>query len=139
MLRAHECFHARRLGTLELAKEGLVGAVFRHKAKSMHPYDFGTESWTTLKRISVRQGQSVTQWPISLMVRNKLPEVICIECGAPAKWLCMECVVEEDHMGFLCDKHRKTHSHDDYDAPLKVVNSSRLGLCGYEGPAKPPY
>jgi hypothetical protein len=126
-------------GTPQLAKEGFVSAVFRHKAKIMHLYDFGTESWTTLKRISVREGHPPTLRPISLMVRNKLPEVICIECGAPAKWLCIECVVEEDRMGFLCAKHRKTHEHDDYGEPLKVVNSPRLGLCGYEGPAKPPY
>ena len=43
-------------GTPQLAKEGFVCDVFRHKAKIMHVYDFGTESWTTLKRISVRQG-----------------------------------------------------------------------------------
>ena len=126
-------------GTPELAKEGFVSAVFRHKAKIMHVYDFGTESWTTLKRISIREGQPTTLQPIALMVRNKLPEVICIECGAPAKWLCIECVVEEDRMGFLCAKHRKTHEHDGYGEPLKVVNSPRLGMCGYEGPAKPPY
>ena len=126
-------------GTPELAKEGSVGSVFRHRAKIMHVYDFGTESWTTLTRIAVRQGQPATKWPISLMVRNKLPEIVCIECGAPAKWLCMECVVEEDRMGFLCAKHRKTHPHDNYGAPLTVVNSPRLGLCGYTGPAKPPY
>lgn len=126
-------------GTPQLAKEGFVSAVFRHRAKIMHVYDFGTESWTTLKRISVRQGQPATLRPISLMIRNQLPEVICIECGAPAQWLCSECVVEDDRMGLLCARHRKTHPHDNYGAPLKVVNSPRLGLCGYAGPAKPPY
>ena len=126
-------------GTPQLAKEGFVGDVFRHRAKLMHVYDFGTESWTTLKRISVRRGQPATRRPISLMVRNKLPEVVCLECGAPAGWLCMECVVEEERMGFLCARHRKSHPHDNYGAPLKVVNSPRLGLCGYTGPAKPPY
>jgi hypothetical protein len=126
-------------GTPQLAKEGFVGDVFRHRAKIMHVYDFGTESWTTLKRLSVRQGQPATLRPISLMVRNQLPEVVCLECGAPAQWLCSECVVEEDRMGFLCARHRKTHPHDNYGAPLKVVNSPRLGLCGYMGPAKPPY
>ncbi len=126
-------------GTPELAKEGSIDSVFRHKAKIKHVYDFGTSSWTTLKRIGVRQGQPATKWPISLMVRNKLPGIVCIECGAPAQWLCMECVVEDDRMGFLCAKHRKTHPHDNYGAPIKVVNSPRLGLCGYTGPAKPPY
>lgn len=126
-------------GTPQLAKEAFVADVFRHKAKIMHVYDFGTESWTTLKRISVRKGQTTTRRPISLMVRNRLPEVVCLECGAPAGWLCVECVIEEDRMGFLCAKHRKNHPHDNYGAPLKVVNSPRLGLCGYTGPAKPPY
>lgn len=126
-------------GTPQLAKEGFVGDVFRHRAKIRHVYDFGTESWTTLKRISVRQGQTATLRPISLMVRNQLPKVVCLECGAPAQWLCSECVVEADRMGFLCARHRKTHPHDNYGAPLKVVNSPRLGLCGYTGPAKPPY
>ncbi len=126
-------------GTPQLAKEGFVGDVFRQRAKIMHVYDFGTESWTTLKRISVRPGQPAPLRPISLMVRNQLPQVVCLECGAPAQWLCSECVVEEDRMGFLCARHRKTHPHDNYGAPLKVVNSPRLGLCGYTGPAKPPY
>jgi len=126
-------------GTPQLAKEGSVGAVFRHRAKIMHVYDFGTESWTTVKRVSVRTGQPATHRPISLMVRNQLPPVVCIECGAPAQWLCSECVVEEERMGFLCARHRQTHPHDNYGAPLKVVNSPRLGLCGYTGPAKPPY
>lgn len=126
-------------GTPQLAKEGFISDIFRHRAKIMHVYDFGTESWTTLKRISIREGRLATNQPISLMVRNKLPDVRCIECGGSAKWLCMQCVVEEDVMGFLCQKHTKSHDHEEYGKPLKVVNSPRLGLCGYTGPAKPPY
>jgi hypothetical protein len=117
-------------GTPELAKDGSASNVFRHQAKIMHVYDFGTSSWTTLKRIGVRQGQPATKWPISLMVRNKLPEVVCIECGAPAKWLCMECVVEEERMGFLCAKHRKTHPHEEYGAPLRGLDQSGLAPLG---------
>jgi hypothetical protein len=126
-------------GTPQLAKDGFIGDIFRHRAKIMHVYDFGTESWTTLKRIGIREGRLATNQPISLMVRNKLPDVRCIECGGSAKWLCMQCVVEENVMGFLCQKHIKSHDHDEYGKPLKVVNSPRLGLCGYTGPAKPPY
>lgn len=125
-------------GTPQLAKENFVGDVFRHKAKIMHVYDFGTESWTTLKRISMREGQLTTNKPISLMVRNKLPDIRCIECGASAEWLCMQCVVEDEVMGFLCRMHTKTHDHDEY-GKVKVVNSPRIGMCGYTGPAKPPY
>ncbi|OGG43932.1 MAG: hypothetical protein A3F84_18925 [Candidatus Handelsmanbacteria bacterium RIFCSPLOWO2_12_FULL_64_10] len=126
-------------GTPQLAKEGFVSSVFRHRAKIMHVYDFGTESWTTLKRIGVREGRLTTNMPISLMVRNKLPDVRCLECGESAGWLCVQCVIEEDVMGFLCRRHTRTHDHREYGKPLKVVNSPRIGLCGYTGPAKPPY
>jgi hypothetical protein len=126
-------------GTPQLATEGSAGSVFRNLAKIMHVYDFGTESWTTIKRIGVRAGQLEVRQPIKLLVRNKLPDVRCSECGAAAQWLCVQCVVEEDVMNFLCKKHTRTHGHEDYGKPLKVVNSPRLGLCGYTGPAQPPY
>lgn len=29
--------------------------------------------------------------------------------------------------------------HDDYGEPIELVNSPRLGMCGYTGPADPPY
>ncbi len=50
-----------------------------------------------------------------------------------------ECLIEEDVWGTLCEKHAKTHPHDNYGEPIASVNSSRLGMCGYNGPAEPPY
>ena len=44
-----------------------------------------------------------------------------------------------DQTGMLCKKHVKGHPHDAYGEPMPVVNSPRMGMCGYEGPAKPPY
>jgi hypothetical protein len=41
--------------------------------------------------------------------------------------------------GTLCDAHAATHPHEDYGEPLALVNSPRSGMCGYEGPADPPY
>jgi hypothetical protein len=51
----------------------------------------------------------------------------------------MECLIEEEVWGVLCSKHAKTHPHSDYGDPIPLVNSPRLGMCGYEGPAEPPY
>jgi hypothetical protein len=31
------------------------------------------------------------------------------------------------------------HPHESYGEPTLLVNSPRVGLCGYEGPAEPPY
>jgi len=51
----------------------------------------------------------------------------------------MECRYEDETPGFLCDAHAATHRHDDYGEPIALVNSPRMGLCGYTGPTNPPY
>ena len=89
--------------------------------------------------MSVREGKPTTAKPLALMARNRMPEAKCIECDRPAKWLCQECLIEENKWGVLCDKHKKTHPHKNYDEPTRLVNSPRLGTCGYTGPADPPY
>jgi hypothetical protein len=105
----------------------------------VHIYDFGTSSETIVRVVGVRTGQPLTAKPIFLMARNNPPEAACIECGQPAAWLCMECVIEDDVWGVLCEQHAETHPHDNYGEPSPLVNSPRLGMCGYDGPADPPY
>jgi hypothetical protein len=61
------------------------------------------------------------------------------KCEQPAAWLCLECLSEEEVWGTLCDGHARTHPHNNYGEPIPLVNSPRLGMCGYEGPAEPPY
>ncbi len=104
-----------------------------------HIYDFGTSSETLIKAMAVRQGKPTTSHPIALMARNLLPETPCIKCKNKAAWLCMECLIEEDTFGALCDKHAKAHEHENYGEPVPLVNSPRVGMCGYDGPAEPPY
>lgn len=104
-----------------------------------HIYDFGTSSETSIKVVSVREGKPVTKNPIALLVRNVMPSQECMECGEPATRLCLECVYEDSEWGVLCEEHVKTHSHYENEEPIPLVNSPRLGMCGYTGPAKPPY
>jgi len=104
-----------------------------------HIYDFGTTSETLIKVADVRQGKPLSRHPIFLMARNHPPEAKCTECGKPAAWLCLECVYDHDEQGTLCDLHAKDHPHDDYGEPVPLVNSPRIGMCGYVGPADPPY
>ena len=41
---------------------------------------------------------------------------------------------------YVRDKHAKTHPHKEFDGGhIALVNSPRLGMCGYVGPAEPPY
>ena len=138
------CGHMSRFstsgwGSPDIPMTRQIEAVFGSGDTLIHQYDFGTTSETMLKFVSSRKGKPTTKQPIALMARNLLPETECIECGQPAAWLCLECVHEDDVAGWLCDMHGETHPHDDYGDPIPIVNSPRLGLCGYDGPADPPY
>ena len=105
-----------------------------------HIYDFGTSSETQIIVVSARQGQPLTKKPLTLLVRNVIPEVSCMKREVAATHMCMECQIEDEASGFLCDTHLKKHPHgDNYGDPVELVNSPRLGMCGYDGPAEPPY
>jgi hypothetical protein len=132
-------FSAGGWGSPDIAMSRRADQVFEPGDVFLHQYDFGTTSETLVKVVSSRQGAPTTARPIALMARNALPEAVCIACGQPASWLCMECLIEDDVFGTLCDEHVETHPHDDYGEPVPIVNSPRLGMCGYEGPADPPY
>ena len=106
--------------------------------KLTHIYDFGTSSETLIKVVGVRQGKPTTAHPLALMARNLMPEYKCIECDESATQFCMECLIEDNIWGTLCEQHAKTHPHSNYDT-VSLVNSPRMGMCGYGGPAKPPY
>jgi hypothetical protein len=107
--------------------------------KLTHIYDFGTSSYTLVKLVGTRLGAPTTPHPISLLARNVPPDYRCIECEEPAVMFCQECWGEDGVWGTLCAGHAREHPHDDYGEPTPLFNSPRLGLCGYAGPAKPPY
>lgn len=113
--------------------------VFTPGVELTHIYDFGTSSETLVKVVGVREGKPLSAPPIFLMARNDPPEVACRECDQAAAWLCLECLYELDEPGFLCDRHAAVHPHTDYGEPMPLVNSPRVGMCGYEGPAEAPY
>jgi len=123
----------------EIPMQRRISQVFEPDLELTHIYDFGTSSETLVKAVRIREGKPLTAHPIFLMARNNLPEVSCIECEQPATWLCLECMYEDESPGTLCDAHAKTHPHDEYGEPVPLVNSPRLGMCGYDGPAEPPY
>jgi hypothetical protein len=128
-----------RMGRDTLAKRHTVDGVFDTYKQLLYIYDFGTSSETAIKFVGLREGKPTTKNPIELLARNIMPEASCIECGNPAEWLCMECLIEDEEWGALCGEHADTHPHGNYGEPFRLVNSPRLGMCGYEGPAEPPY
>lgn len=126
-------------GGEEISQDRKAKAVFNPGIQLTHIYDFGTSSETLINVVGMREGKPTTAHPIALMARNLMPEAKCIECDKPAAWLCTECLIEDEVWGTLCDEHARTHPHDNYGEPIPLVNSPRLGLCGYDGPAEPPY
>ncbi|MEB3338376.1 MAG: hypothetical protein VKJ46_12995, partial [Leptolyngbyaceae bacterium] len=118
----------------EIGMRRKISEVLHPGGELTHIYDFGTSSETLVKSVDIREGTPTTSRPIALMARNSLPENKCIECEQPATHLCTECLIEEQTWGVLCDEHAKTHPHDNYGEPIPLVNSPRLGMCGYDGP-----
>ena len=126
-------------GGEDVGKARKAYAVFEPGLVLRHLYDFGTTSEIDIKVVGFREGKATTKHPITLLARNRMPEVFCQECSQPARWLCIECVYEEDKSGYLCDTHMKEHPHENYGEPMPLLNSPRTGMCGYDGPAEPPY
>jgi hypothetical protein len=102
-------------------------------------YDFGTSSESSIKVQDVREGYPLTEHPIYLMARNEMPDWRCAECEEPARWLCINCLIERNEWVTLCDEHVEEHEDGGYGDAIELVNSPRLGMCGYTGPADPPY
>jgi hypothetical protein len=131
-------FALKRWGD-EIDMESDAADVLRPGLTFMHAYDFGTTSHTRLKVLGARSGAPTTENPIVLLARNLPPEAACIQCGERATRFCMECLIEKEVWGTLCDAHARRHGHRSYGRPIPLLNSPRLGMCGYDGPAEPPY
>lgn len=123
----------------EISMRRRIEHVLRPGDELTHIYDFGTESVTLVRVMDIREGQPLSTHPIFPMARNHMPEHACAECGEPAQWACQQCLYEGSGEGTFCGKHAEEHLHDEYGEPFPLVNSPRLGLCGYTGPAHPPY
>lgn len=139
------CGHLSRFssdgwGSNEIPMHRKIDQVFGPDVELTHIYDFGTSSHTLIQSMDTRQGKPLTHHPLYLMARNHPPEIPCMECGEPASWLCLECKYERDASGALCDQHIEAHQeHDSYGYAMQIFNSPRTGMCGYDGPAEPPY
>ncbi len=116
-----------------------IESVFREGVEITHLYDMGSTSETLIRTISERIGAPITANPMALLVRNKMPEEECSECENPARWVCSECMAEEGEWVVLCDACLEPHGHLDDFEPTLLCNSPRMGMCGYDGPATPPY
>ncbi len=107
-----------------------------------YEYDFGSTTELTLKVVGQRTGGPTTGNAVALMARNNFEPPPCNVCSKPAQWICHDCYDSDDEVeqGFVCGDDAAAHSeHDEYGGLMGIFNSPRTGVCGYDGPAEPPY
>ncbi|MGZ8519503.1 MAG: hypothetical protein ACXWX7_05065, partial [Candidatus Binatia bacterium] len=68
---------------------------------------------------------------VRLLARNEPLVWPCDDCQAPATVVCPFCIDSGD--GLFCDAHADAHEHAGEEVYLPVVNSPRMGVCGYTG------
>lgn len=109
--------------------------VFQKDLKLQYRYDFG--STTELQLTVVNDYPVKADQDLVLLSRNEPLELLCEKCDkSPAILICSVCNDYEDE-GMFCSKCAKKHakSCEDFDdyAAMPVVNSPRMGICGYGG------
>lgn len=96
-----------------------------------YTYDMGS---STNLELTVQARESVVAGmaphAVTLLARNLPPGWTCSKCGAPARWIHSWEYDEQSGLPvFYCGRHGKSTR----DEQLPVVNSPRMGVCGYEG------
>lgn len=95
-----------------------------------YEYDFGTTSELVLKTVSRTNGKNDGK-SIKLLARNEPPIMKCGKCGNKATQICSECNWDENR-GLFCKTDANHHQHSQ-EMFLPIVNSPRVGMCGYTG------
>lgn len=97
-------------------------------------YDFGSTtelSMTVMEEYSVRADAKIV-----LLSRNEPLKIMCAVCGiSPASLMCTVCMYNGGSV--FCEKCAVIHAKQCKDfkdyAAMPVVNSPRMGVCGYTG------
>ena len=130
------CGHLSQFGhkSFKIKMSHKVKDVFEPRVKIFHDYDFGTTTRVFL--IGLKHYQLNLKDSLILLSRNEPLKLMCSTCKKePAIALCTTCIYDVE--SFFCKKCSKKHEkicHDfaDYSC-MPIVNSPRMGECGYEG------
>ena len=108
--------------------------VLRTGKACRYEYDFGTTTELTLRVVSERRSE--LRLGIHLLARNDPRVLICRTCTSTSvTMICQACIVDKDLDPvecYLCDECNTSHGCDEY-MRLPIVNSPRMGRCGYIG------
>ena len=101
-----------------------LSEVLQVKDQFEYVYDFGSS--TELEGQVVAERAGVLGEKVKVLARNNSPGFECEDCDSEATQICTEC------WDFYCDRCLEAHGCGD-DMALPVVNSPRMGVCGYVG------
>jgi len=96
--------------------------------KFEYEYDFGTTTYLEGNVLAAREGELKEN--VRILARNNPYTFECDECGGQATDICIECDT------LFCEKCLEQHECGE-EMALPVVNSPRMGLCGYTGDSDP--
>ncbi len=110
-----------------------LDSVLTEGTKFSYQYDFGTTTSLDLKVLSVRCPSRLGKTKkLEVLARNIAPEINCGNCGKEkATNVCSACIWEGEK-AWVCDGCSKKHKCGE-EMLLPVVNSPRVGMCGYTG------
>jgi hypothetical protein len=91
-------------------------------------YDLGSSTELVIRHIGACEAAPLKS--VRVVARNEAPSWPCDVCGRPASMVCVECAW--DGRGLFCETHALEHPCGE-DMLLPVVNSPRMGVCGYTG------
>ena len=97
-----------------------------------HEYDFGSATHLALQVIARFDSMHKGGKPIRLVARNNLPKFRCSSCNKASNSLCDECNMKGKR-AYYCEPCLEKHPCGG-DVAFSIVNSPRMGVCGYSGP-----
>jgi hypothetical protein len=113
-----------------------ISSVLSAGTKFTHEYDYGSTTELSLRVLGVRTG-TVKSPGIVLLARNEPPPWQCCKCGKPAtRILAMGWGLNTDAL--FCDACAEEEGQEEDYGFLPVVNSPRVGVCGYCGEEESP-
>lgn len=103
--------------------------VLKPRLRFEYEYDFGSTTHLQLRVIERRLG-AFPKEDVALIARNNPPTYLCVACNAPATQICAQCGWTAE--AWFCDLCAREHACGE-ELFLPVVNSPRMGVCGYTG------
>jgi hypothetical protein len=117
--------HRREALNMKSRVDDVLGAV---GSQLGYVYDFGSSTELAISHVAAID--AVVPKKPRVIARNQVPTWPCDVCDEPATLVCADC--SNDGSGFCCEKHAVKHACGE-DMLLPVVNSPRMGVCGYTG------